>query len=355
MTGTTTLDELESALRSDDRQRVIELEEKATAQLDSNRSEEQAFRQLALAVRNSDEETAVGTEFLEAVTAASEARAELGNRILSYLADETSEGAAAQAVNKVRSAHQSVAETRSSLRSAADNVNVGAVLAVSGDSTVSIPKGTEFETAFQLQNLGTEPATSIRCSVRSQQTLSVSPSQVESLSDGEQKTLTVSGTPESDGSVIVSAETAHQTVEDTFTVSVLSKAEYIARARQSIEGLRAFVTQELDGVGGDKNSQRKSTKENGKAEDSEGQKADGLLAKFDSAVKKLDKAENHVEKQRPNPANRNLRAAQQQLGAFLNAVAAKRGKSIDPDTATMLTTNTTYTIDTLENAVDAGI
>lgn len=51
----------------------------------------------------------------------------------------------------------------------------------------------------------------------------------------------------------------------------------------------------------------------------------------------------------------NLRAAQRQLGAFINAVTARRGESMDGESAALLTTNATYTIDTLEDAVDAGI
>ncbi|WP_137283742.1 hypothetical protein [Halorussus salinisoli] len=231
----------------------------------------------------------------------------------------------------MRSAQRTVAEKHSSVRSAAVEANFGAVLSLTGDSTLAIPKGNDLETHLGLQNVGTEPATSIRCSAQGQQSLSVTPSRIESLADGERERLTVAGTPERDGAVVVSAATNDRSVEETVAISVVSKAEYIARARQSIDRLRSFVAEELDETGSGGRGQKGS----------DGRDAGGLSAKLDAAVEKLDDAREHLESDRPEPANGNLRAAQRQLGAFINSVQARRGKSADEKSATLLTTNAT--------------
>lgn len=349
MSTTNALDELNSALRSDDRQRVIELEEAATDALDTARDREERYRRVAEAVQQNETESPNSESLLQAVGEATQERSRLAGEMMSYLDDEAEGDDVAGTVETVQSAQESVRSHYSGVREEAAEVDVGVILSLTGPRNVTVPKGQPLSESFELAQVGTG-STTVECSVRRTDSLTVEPVQVDSLNAGDHREIVMSGEPKTDTTAVLRVSADESADQQPINVAVLSKSDYVSRARDSIKGLRSVVEDEFEerkGHEDDSNGKSNSSNEKGSGK--------GLTAKLTAALSKLDDVEKHIEKGNRKPADTNLTATQQQLGAFINTIESGNNHSILEDTVSYLTTNASYTIDTLEDAANAAI
>ncbi|QCJ45959.1 CARDB domain-containing protein [Haloprofundus sp. MHR1] len=165
-----------------------------------------------------------------------------------------------------------------------------------------IPKGETVSIPVTLMNIGDAVASDV--SIDGNTKLPVSPDEesIGELAAEEQArsefTLTADRIGEFTLTFKVSSENAGSDTK-TVTLSVAGKADFIATARQVIEGIREEVTTELSG------GQARSFEE-----------------KLTAVLKSLERATNECESGREKQANNAIGTAINQLGAVLNSFAA---------------------------------
>lgn len=176
--------------------------------------------------------TSAAQDFTTAATHLEQARIELYDAILGYLAEETTSGTLADRVDETLAAYEEYDEKRQSLQNQTDDVRVGVVLYLAEIDQVRVPKGRVVGAGTTLESVGDEAPTALDVTVTDAAavTTAVSPEEVESLSPGEEVVIGVSIEGDSTGSGRVRLAVENDDVRESvgFRFEVLDKSDYLS-------------------------------------------------------------------------------------------------------------------------------
>lgn len=341
---------LQTALEGDDEVAVLDLTDPVTDALAEKRSRESALDALAQHVRASaspDHDARVAAEgYFDAVTRAEQERASAVQAVMGYLTDDTSAAAAATAVGDAVAAEEEVLASTDELADAKGGITLPAVLAVGGPDDLEIPKGTAVSATFEVENLGGESAPDVVVGVESDLALDVNPTALGALGPDAASAVELGGSPTTTGTfrVEVTARSGERAGSKSLSAIVASKADYLRRARQQIQTLRRNVAEMRDSGG---------SKGNGKDNDTNG--LNGVLNKLETVEKRLTRLIRKVENGRGKgrSIDTQIRSVIETLQAVANQVDGMSPQQVAASKATLVTSDTEATTETLRTARDA--
>lgn len=353
----TILQELEAALDDDDRKRSVELGADLQDAFDHRRGRERAYDELANAVKIEAVTTDSGfaaadaaAEYLNAVTAADQARIAVDMSLMKYIdegdnADGTSE-LVASAIEAETTLDDSVAEFKSEL--AESDLSVPAVLVITGPDRVTFPESLDRTYEYTVENVGGEAAESVTVELDSDLALSVDPTDLGSISPDAGTTVELSGALTETGihTIELSATCDADDESISVTAAVASKVKFLQSALQAVENLRSTVSELREEADGD------GQKDNGNQSDSaEGLR--GLERKTEQVIQKLDTAIEWIEADKNDQAvNGKIESAIEQLEAFVEQIDALAGKQLDEGDGALMRHNAREVVPRLETALE---
>lgn len=227
------LETLRTAVRQDDRVAVMASIERLDTAFERDRIEYQRFDTMAalLEQRADRSDDDVTDEYREAITELEQRRIEVDRATLAYVEGEDPARTVIESADVVEKAYQRLERQTEALRTAVSDVSIPAVLVVSGDPDIEIPKGTTANGELTLFNIGSSHPDSIAVDVEGDITAKVTPSSITGFDKDGTEVLRVELSPAAAGEFdVVITVTGDGTADRfRFAVLVLSKHAYVNR------------------------------------------------------------------------------------------------------------------------------
>lgn len=232
------------------RDAAIETIEKLEESFESDRTITARDDVLATVVRynstSGSEPATVADRYVETATELEQARIELNEAILGYLAEETDSEILVGRIDETIAAYEAVRADRESLYERSEEVPLGVVFHLAESGEVRVPYGGSVGFGTTLANLGDSDAASIDVRLDDESIVSttVSPNVVDRLDAGEEEAIGVSLEGKSTGRGQVRLTATGNDNRDSITVSVevLDKVEYLSR----VDSIAERITSDLD-------------------------------------------------------------------------------------------------------------
>lgn len=194
-------DELRTAVREGDRSRAVEVTARLMDEYDRDRARVRAQASLARSAR----ETAGGTgsvveaaqAVLETASRTNETKIDVDTELLGYLRGDDPDDLVATlgiAIETHDRFDERVTELRTTLEET--DADTQAFVTVVAPNQFVVPKGVPIDRDVTIRNDTTETAEDVELSIRSDASLSLSPTTIDGLPGGETAAVTVSGTPD---------------------------------------------------------------------------------------------------------------------------------------------------------------
>lgn len=197
----------------------------------------------------SDPATAADT-YLQTATEVDQARIELTEALIGYLAEETGPKVVVQRIDAVLEAYDALDSDRAALAEHADDASLGVVLSLSEIDVPRVPYGGSIGVGTTLSNLGdaTESDVALATSDAEGLSASLSPAAIDVLGPDDEETVGVSLTGGSTGEgrlrITAEGEAGGDAIE--VTTEVLDKMDYIRRVLEIAERLLSDAEKRLE-------------------------------------------------------------------------------------------------------------
>lgn len=360
------LSEIKTALENDDKQRVVELSPGLQDAFARRRSRENAHDELANRIRlqNSDRNlTSASTEYLNAVTAADQARIAVDVAMIEYIGDESEADDIIEIVESAIEVEASLNDSIEKFTSQIDesDVSLPAILVLTGPDRITFPENLYRHYEYTVTNVGGESATGIKLELEADLDLDIHPNEIESISANEEVTVELSGSSVNTGVHELKLSATSDADSDAISISagVASKKNYLESALQDVDELRRTLAETRKSDESEEDTNDGSDNANQSRNNNESQSREGLRGlerQLEQVTKKIEESIYRIEQnRRERQINNKIEASINQLEAFMNQVDKSNKNRIDSGDASLLLHNASEILPRLKTAKEISV
>lgn len=237
------VEQLRDALQADNPEAVADQFDPFDRAVTQQERKESALRDIARRIISTTtpemEQYQTAQSLLKAMATADQARIQAKTDLMYYFQGGHAADSVIEQLDQLATAHSNVSTAESNLRnSIPDSVETPPAYVVNGPEDIILSKGTEFELSYTVENVGLSPVESLPVSFSGYEA-ELSTDRISALKEGEEITITVSGSASTtaDSYFVVSA--GIQSVQTSLLV--LDKAGFIEKAKTQLSDFQQHL------------------------------------------------------------------------------------------------------------------